>query len=189
MTTHTPTQFPIHTQASAPPDSQAPLAQAVADWGIVPNLMGVLATAPSAISAYNALHGLFMATSLSNEEKTVVWQSINIEHQCHYCVPAHTAMANMMKIDQAVISALNLKTRLPNEKLEALRSTTLQLVRNRGILTAQEVTSFLAAGYSQKNLLEIIVGIAQKTISNYTNHLAQTPLDDFAKPFATMAQG
>ncbi len=188
MTTHTPTQFPIHTQASAPPDSQAPLAKAVVDWGMVPNLMGVLASAPSAISAYNALHGLFMATSLSNEEKTVVWQSINIEHQCHYCVPAHTAMANMMKIDQAVISALNLKTRLHNEKLESLRATTLQLVRNRGVLTVREVASFLAAGYSQKNLLEIIVGIAQKTISNYTNHLAQTPLDDFAKPFATMAQ-
>jgi alkylhydroperoxidase family enzyme len=58
-----------------------------------------------------------------------------------------------------------------------LRTATLQLVRKRGQLTQSEVETFYNAGYAQKQLLEIIVGISQKVISNYVNYLAETPLD------------
>jgi hypothetical protein len=55
--------------------------------------------------AYQQLHELFVNSSFNEEELTVVWQSINVEHACHYCVPAHTGIAAMMKVDEAITEA------------------------------------------------------------------------------------
>ncbi|MDP5149442.1 carboxymuconolactone decarboxylase family protein [Rheinheimera baltica] len=114
----------------------------------------------------------------------MIWQSINTEHQCHYCVPAHTAIANMMQVDQQLITALKNKQPLDDAKLQQLRDTTLALVRQCGQLNAEQVQTFYAAGYNRQQLLEIILGISQKVMSNYVNHIAATPLDDAFKPFA-----
>ena len=55
----------------------------------------------------------------------------------------------------------------------------LQAILNqRGDLNDEQIARFKAVGYDNQQLLEIILGIAQKTISNYTNKLANTPLDD-----------
>jgi alkylhydroperoxidase family enzyme len=125
-----------------------------------------------------------MDTSFDKDELTVVWQTINVEHSCHYCVPAHSVIANSMKVDPAITEALRNETPLPSEKLEALRVVTLLLVRNRGHLTQNEMDAFFAAGYAQQQVLEIVLGLSQKVISNYVNHLAETPLD---APFKNLA--
>jgi alkylhydroperoxidase family enzyme len=91
---------------------------------------------------------------------TVVWQSINVEHACHYCVPAHTGIAAMMKVDEAITEALRNET-LSNAKLEALRTMTLSIVRNRGHVAEEELAAF-SAGYGEQQVLEIILGLSQK---------------------------
>jgi hypothetical protein len=88
---------------------------------------------------------LFVASSF-NEELTVVWQTINVEHECH-CVPAHTAIAGMMKVDNDITEALRNRTPLANSKLETLRNMTLSMVRNRGNVSQEDLTAFYAAGY------------------------------------------
>mgnify|MGYP000704292700 FL=1 len=108
---------------------------------------------------------------------------INVEHACHYCVPAHTGIANMMKVDEAITEALRNETPLADEKLEALRTFTLSVVRNRGNVTQEDLDAFYAVGYGEQQVLEVILGLAQKTISNYTNHIAHTPVDDAFKKF------
>ena len=80
----------------------------------------VLAGSHEALKAYTELHELFMCTSFSDEERTVIWQTINVEHECNFCVPAHTAMAKYMNINDDVINALRDETPLPKAKLEAL---------------------------------------------------------------------
>ena len=90
----------------------------------------------------------------------------------------------MMKVDEAITTALRNETVLPTKKLEVLRSTTLALTDNRGILSKEQADAFYAEGYENKQLLEIILGLAQKTISNYANHLAKTPVD---APFQSFA--
>jgi alkylhydroperoxidase family enzyme len=175
--------FTIHTIESAPEDSKAQLEEGFKAFGMIPNLHGTLAESPELYKAYSTLHSLFMETSFDKDQLTVVWQTINVEHECHYCVPAHTMIANSMKVDPAITEALRNETPLASEKLEALRTVTLQLVRKRGQLTQSEVETFFNAGYAQKQLLEIIVGISQKVISNYVNYLAETPLD---KPFKSL---
>lgn len=169
--------FTIHTTESAPEKSKGQLEESLQSFGMIPNLHGVLAESPELYKAYTMLHNLFMETSFDKEELTVVWQTINVEHECHYCVPAHTMIANSMQVDPSITEALRNETPLPSAKLEALRVVTLQLVRNRGYLTQAEMDSFFAVGYAQKQILEILVGLSQKVISNYVNHLAETPVD------------
>ena len=89
-----------------------------------------------------------------------------------------------MKVDDAITDALRNETPLPTEHLEALRTFTLAVVRNRGNVDDAEVAAFLEAGFSKRQVLEVILGAAQKVISNYTNHLAKTPIDKPFKKFA-----
>lgn len=172
--------FKIHTTETAPQESKESLEQSQKHFGMIPNLHGILAESPNILEAYKRLHGLFESTSFNADELTVVWQTINVEHECHYCVPGHTGIAKMMKVDDEITEALRNETVLPSEKLEVLRETTLEIVRQRGHLSEETQEKFFAIGYEQRHLLDIILGLSQKVISNYVNHLAETPVD---KPF------
>ncbi len=176
--------FNLHNKETAPEGSQPLLDNSVKSFGMIPNLHAVMAEAPAVLEAYQNLHKLFQKTSFNPNELTVIWQTINIEHECHYCVPAHTAVAHMMGVDGALVDALRNKADLPSEKLQVLRRTTLALVKNRGRIAPSDVKAFEEVGYNNQQLLEIVLGIAQKVMSNYVNHLADTPLDTPFKKFA-----
>ena len=171
------TTLKIHDIETAPEASKALLEKSLKANGRIPGLHGVLAGAPELLEAYQTLHKLFTESSFDKEELTVVWQTINVEHECHYCVPAHTGIAKMMQVDDAITDALRNETPLGNPKLEALRNMTLIIVRNRGHVTPEELQTFYKAGYGERQVLEIILGLSQKVISNYTNHIANTPVD------------
>ena len=144
----------------------------------------VMAEAPQLLAGYKALHEAFVNSSFNADELTVVWQSINVEHACHYCVPGHTGIAYSMKVDAAITDALRNETPLPTPRLEALRTFTLAMLRQRGNVTDDQIEAFLATGYTRQNVFEVILGMAQKVMSNYTNHIAQTPVD---APFTKFA--
>jgi len=177
------TTLKIHNIETAPEASKALLENSQKAYGMIPGLHGVLAAAPQALEAYQKIHELFTQTSFNEEELTVVWQTINVEHECHYCVPAHTGIAKMMKVDDAITEALRNETPLADSKLEALRTMTLTIVRNRGNVTQADLDAFYAAGYGETQVLEIILGLSQKTISNYVNHIANTPVDASFKKY------
>ncbi len=178
-------RFPLHTIEDAPEQSRPLLEDSARAFGRVPGLHAVMAEAPALLDGYKQLHRLFaQETSFDKDELTVVWQAINVEHACHYCVPAHTGIAKMMKVDDAITEALRNETPLPTPRLEALRSFTLQVVRQRGNVTEEQVQAFLDAGFTPRQILEVILGVAQKVMSNYTNHLAQTPVDAVMRQFA-----
>lgn len=173
----------LHTLETAPTASLPFLAKSLKGFGSIPNLHAVMAESPKVLEAYQNLHELFNQSSLNAIEKTIVWQTINIENQCHYCIPAHTAIAHMMKIDSIIINALAHKLPLPTHEQQVLQETTLALVRNRGKLSLEQKHTFFNAGYTKEQLLDIVLGISQKVLSNYINHIADTPLDDAFKAF------
>ncbi|MBB5720563.1 AhpD family alkylhydroperoxidase [Loktanella ponticola] len=183
------TDFKIHTIESAPEAAKPLLETSLKNNGRIPGLHGTMADAPPLLAAYNFAHQQFMATSLTDEEKTVVWQAINVENSCHYCVPAHTGIAKMMKVDDAITDALRDETPLPTAKLEALRTFTLAMLRDRGFVADADTQAFLDAGFTETNILEIILGAAQKLMSNYTNHFAKTPVDQVFQKFAWEKSG
>ena len=174
--------FPSHDLESAPEGSKPLLENSMKNFGRLPGLHKVLSESPKAFEAYQMLHKLFTETDFDAEEMTVVWQAINVEHECHYCVPAHTGIAKMMKVSDEITEALRNETPLPTAKLEALRTFTVQMVRARGNVTEAQMQAFFDAGYTHKAVLDIILGLAQKTMSNYINHMAQTPVDEVFQP-------
>lgn len=178
------TTLKVHNIESAPDESKALLENSQKAYGMIPGLHGVLAASPQLLTAYQQLHELFVNSSFNEDELTVVWQTINVEHNCHYCVPAHTGIAKMMKVDDAIIEALRNETPLEDSKLEALRNMTLSVVRNRGNVSQEDLDAFYAAGYGERQVLDIILGMSQKVISNYTNHIAHTPVDAAFEKFA-----
>lgn len=178
------TEFTLHDETTAPDDSKPLLAKSKAAYGMIPGLHAVMAEAPGLLDAYQTIHELFVNSSFDKDEITVVWQTVNVENACHYCVPAHTGIAKSMGVDDAITNALRDQTPLPNAKLEALRDFTLKLVRDRGQVDDASVQAFLDAGFTKRNILEVILGYSQKVMSNYTNHLANTPVDKGFQKFA-----
>ena len=176
--------FTIHTPETAPEESKETLQKINKNLGFVPNLFGVLAESPQAVEAYQVLGALFRKTSLSAVEQNVVWLTINYENNCGYCVPAHTGIAKMDKVPDDVIEALRNGTPIADTRLEALRVFTVEMVQQRGWITEEDVQAFVEAGYTRQNILDVIVGMSHKVISNYTNHLADTPVDDAFQKFA-----
>lgn len=174
----------VYTIDTAPPASQQGLTGAQSAFGFVPNLLGVLAASPAALRAYLSVSEAFDASAFTDVERQVVLLTVSAEHECHYCMAAHSAVATVAKMPREVLDALRRGEPIPDARLETLRRTTRTLVTARGRLRDEELTAFLAAGFTKAQLLDVIAGIAQKTISNYTNHVAETPLD---RPFEKFA--
>lgn len=168
----------VHTPQSAP----AEVAQAMRDvekrYGFVPNLIGVMAGAPALLQAYLQVAELFSRTSLSPVEQQVVLLAASATNQCDYCVAAHSMTAKMHQVPEEVIQALRDEQPLADARLEALRKLTTEIVEQHGWPSEQAIEAFLSVGFEERQLLEVILGVGMKTLSNYTNHLAQTPLDE-----------
>jgi AhpD family alkylhydroperoxidase len=146
-------------------------------FGFIPNLLGVLATAPIALEAYIILTKLLEDESLSPVEQQVVMLAGSHENGCGYCMAAHSTVAGVVGMPALVLAALRGGTVLPDKKLEALRSFVIDVVRSRGRVSDERIEEFLAAGYSAQSVLEVVFGVAMKTLSNYVNHMAETPVD------------
>ncbi|GLS25949.1 carboxymuconolactone decarboxylase family protein [Marinibactrum halimedae] len=173
----------IHTLESAPEAAKPLLESSNKAFGMIPNLHGVMAESPELLKGYQTITQLFQSSDFSNEELTVVWQTINVYHQCHYCVPGHTAIAKSMKVDDAITARIREHAPLDDPKLQVLREVTEHILESRGHLSEELWARFSEVGYSDKHLLQIVLGISHKVMSNYTNSLYETPVDDAFKMF------
>ncbi len=175
------TGFKLHTTETAPEDSKKGIARVKDQYGFLPNLMGVLADAPAALNGYLALAGQFEKSSLTAAEQQVVLLSASFANQCDYCMAAHSMGAKAAHVPEMALQELREGKPMRDGRLDALRNFTQALVRQRGWVSDATLEDFLAAGFTQSQALEVLVGVALKTLSNYTNHLANTPLDDELK--------
>lgn len=169
------TQFTTHTLESAPAAARPLLEGAKAKLGFIPNLYGNLAEAPAALQAYFDLSAQFEKTSLIPVERQVVLLAISTENNCEFCVAAHSLIARkMVKVPDAVVDALRASQPLPDAKLEALAVFTRAVVRDRGFVAQGELDAFLKAGFTHRQVIEVVLGVSLKILSNYTNHLTGT---------------
>lgn len=174
--------FKVHTIESASEKSAEILGQVRSKLGFVPNLMGVFAESPEILQAYLALSDLVDQTTLTPLERQIALIGASVTNNCDYCVAAHTAISSMQKLPADVIQAVREDRPIGDAKLEAFRTFVQTVTDNRGFVSDEEKAAFLAAGYTNQNILEVILVIGMKTLSNYTNHLAETPLDDAFQP-------
>jgi AhpD family alkylhydroperoxidase len=172
-----PLQFSLFDEDTAPESARPFLEAARKNLGIIPNLERTMAAAPPLLEAYVRSWDLFDQTTLTPIERQVVYQTANFENECEYCVPWHTMLSQLAGMAPQDVQALREGSELHGARLEALHRFTRVLIANRGKIANADLGSFLDSGYTQQNALEVVLGLAIKTMSNYTNSIAGTPLD------------
>jgi AhpD family alkylhydroperoxidase len=167
--------FPAHTVESAPAEVRDTLAAAHKSMGFLPSMLAKFAEAPALMQAYQAAAPYFEKTSLSTTDRAVVALATSYRHNCDFCVTAHSFGARRAGVQDEIIEGLRGGTELSDPKLEALRKFVVTMIERRGAVTDDEKQAFFAAGYTPRQALEVVLGIALKTFTNYTNALARTP--------------
>lgn len=170
------TTFTLHTPESAPAASRANLQAGLDRFGFVPNLYAHLAESPAALGAYFDISARFEKTAFTPTERQVILLTASVENGCGFCVAVHSMIARkMLKVADAVVDALRAGKPIDEPRLQALSTFTRTMVIERGWVVGAPLEAFLAAGFTQQQALDVVLGVTMKTLSNYTNHLAQTP--------------
>jgi uncharacterized peroxidase-related enzyme len=173
------TNFTLHTVTSAPESAQAQLREIEKNWKMIPNLHRILAESPETLAAYDTLFGLFAKSSLTTVEQHVAYLAVIYANECEYCMAGHSMLAAMSGVAKADIAALREGLPLQQPKLAALQQFATAVTQQRGFVGDAAVEAFIGAGFTRQNVLEVVLAVATKTISNYTNHLTHTPNDAF----------
>ncbi|WP_367256957.1 carboxymuconolactone decarboxylase family protein [Pseudomonas sp. stari2] len=174
----------LHTLQSAPEAARPFLENAQKNSGFIPNLLAVLANAPAALETYVTVSVLNGKAELSLAEREVVQLIAATNHGCDFCVAGHTAVAlNKAKLPQEVVSALRERVTVPEQKLETLAAFTREVIATRGNVSEQTYNQFKAAGYTEGNALEVILGVSLATLCNFANVFADTPLNPELAPY------
>ena len=178
-------RLPILTVDTAPESVRPLLEKSQKAMGFLPHFVGMLAQAPAALETYMTVSGLNMRTSLNPGEREVVQLVAGTTHGCHFCVAAHTPAAlGKGKLDPAVVEALRAGQTLPDARLEALARFARSVIATRGDVPDAELQALRAAGFSDQQALEVVLGISLATLSNFANNLAHTPLNPELEPYA-----
>ncbi len=184
MSTQPTLRLPAQTIENSSPRAKEVLEKALAQVGFIPNMYGYMVNSPALLDTYLFGYNQFRTESGFNPaEQEVVFLTISRENGCHYCVSAHSVIADAFsKVPVEVTDAIRNGTEIPDAKLKALSHFTQVLLDSRGHPCKTEVAAFVAAGYTEAHVLSILLAISVKTLSNYANHLFETPLDDMFKP-------
>jgi len=166
-------------QGDQVPAGSRPLLEKVKKgFGFIPNLFAAFSNSPILLEGYIGLDAIFDKATLSPAERQLVLLTASVVNECAYCTAAHSTVAKgMLKVPAAVVAAVRAGQPVADAKLNALINLTRELVRSRGHVAAATIQSFLIAGYRNDQIGEVLIGVALKTISNYTHHLSPVEID------------
>lgn len=172
--------LPFQTLDTADAQAKPVLDKALEQVGFIPNMYKGMVNSPGLLDTY--LHGYAafrQHSGFTPAEQEVVFLTVSRVNGCSYCMAAHSVIAdNYSKTPTEVTNAIRDGAPIPDPKLAALNSFTKTMVESRGLPSKADVEQFLSAGYSERHILDIVLAIAVKTLSNYSNHLLHTPLDE-----------
>ena len=172
------TLFSPQTIESAPEKSKPILQNVSKVFGFIPNLMATFANNPTVLEGYFALDGVFEKGSFAPVERQLILLAASVENKCNYCAAAHSTVAKgFLHAAPETISAIRNSVPIADNKTAALVNLVREIVRERGFVKQATVEAFLNAGYRKEQVMEVLLGVALKTISNYLDHISPTPLD------------
>ncbi len=171
-------EFKPHTLETAPEGSRDRLSAPEEKVGFIPNMLAVMSESPVAMEAYQGIQATFAKSTLSTAEQQFVALSVSISNGCDYCVPVYSMFSAKAGVPQEAIDAVRDGNPIEDDRFAALRTFSAAVVEKRGQVSEAEVEAFLGAGFTKAQVLEVIVGAAFKLIRNYTNHVADIPLDE-----------
>jgi uncharacterized peroxidase-related enzyme len=170
-------EFTFHTVKTAPDASKPLLQNTEQKLGFIPNLLAVMSESPATLESYLSLDNIFNKTSFSVTERQLVLLSISRYRNCCYCLAAHGSVAKLQKIPAEIVNAVYYNQAINDDKLDALRIFTRTVLEKQGWVKQKALREFYQAGYKQQQVLEVILAISFKTLSNFINHINDTPID------------
>ena len=176
MTAEAKLDLPWHSLETAGEKGRPVLEKAKAQVGFVPNMYAGMVNSPGLLETYLDGYARFRSGSgFTPAEQEVVFLTISRLNGCGYCMAAHSMIAAKKSgVPGPVLAAIREEKPIPDDKLATLAAFTETMVESRGLPVKAEVNAFLAAGYTERQVLEIILAIGVKTLSNYANHLLHT---------------
>ena len=177
----------VNTLETAPEKAKERMEMVQKANGFIPNLIGVLANSPQALEMYQEVGKINSRTSLTPEEIEVVQITAAAHNGCDFCVAGHTKIGTLkLKMPEAVLNALRARTTIEdNAKYQALAQFTMQLIDQRGKVSDEELAAIKAAGYSEQNILDVVLGVALATLCNYANNVAQNDINPELQAYAS----
>ena len=122
---------------------------------------------------------------MSPAEREVVQITAATLNDCGFCVAGHTKLSlHKLKMPEAVVEALRNVSAIDDLKLDALARFSVAVIEKKGQVSDDELAAFRAAGYSDQQALDVVLGVSLATLCNYANSLAQTPINPELEPFA-----
>ena len=176
--------FPDHTLDSAEPAARRAMEAIVKNLGYLPTAAARQATSPQLLDGFLRLNSAFETATLDQLAREVLILTIATRNGCHLCVAMHTARLAAVGADADLIKALHAQRSLPDERLEAVRLFTLEVLATTGAVGAAEMQAFLDHGYTVQNALEVVLGIGTYTMSTLANRMVAAPVDEKLKPYA-----
>jgi alkylhydroperoxidase family enzyme len=171
------TNFPVHTIESAPEPSKPALRQLQSTFGMIPNMVGAMATSPVLINSLVGLFGKVHGASFTEAQVQTVLLTDAVTNASTWAVAFHTALALKEGLDPADVQAIR-DGRLPKDsKLAALSALAKTMIEKRGRLADEDVDRFIAAGFGKDHALEVVAIVAASTITNYTGSITKAPLE------------
>ena len=167
-------KFTVPTRDEVAPANQAIFDNLTKALGFVPNLYATIAYSDNGLSRYLAYQNA--KTTLSNKEKEAVNLIVSQVNNCIYCQSAHTVIGKMNGFtDEQLLDIRNAKSE--NPKLNALVKLAADITKTRGNADAALVDDFYAQGYTNENLVDLILQVSDKTAMNYLHNLTKVPVD------------
>ncbi|MGW7363279.1 carboxymuconolactone decarboxylase family protein [Streptomyces sp. NPDC054841] len=145
----------------------------VRNLGRLPDAVSRLAESPQLLNGFLQLSAVFESSTLEPVAREVVIMTVAVRNDCHVCVEMHTAKLRALRADEALIEALRDQRPLPDEPLEAVRQFTLDVLATAGGVDDEELKRFLSYGYTERNALEVVLGIGTYTMSTFANRLVR----------------
>ena len=178
------TRLTLHTLETAPADSKPLVERSQQLNGYLPNLIGILANAPLALQTYVTVGEINGRASLSFAEREVVQITAARLHGCDFCVAGHSALAvRKVGLPTAQVVALQHGRHTGDARLDAVQAFVTAVIHTRGAVSDAEFASFRAAGYSEAQALEVVLGVSLATLCNFANTLAQSPVNPQLEAF------
>ena len=169
------TQFNVPTRNEVTANNQAIFDQLEKGLGFVPNLYAYFAKNKTALGDYLALQN--RKSTLRAKEREVINLVVSQANGCRYCQSAHTVLGGMNGFSEDQILEIRKGTASFDAKLDALAKFTLLVTENKGQVSNEAKSEFFAAGYSEINMIDVVMVIGDKIISNYIHNLAEFAID------------
>jgi len=163
--------------ADAPVKAQPLLAAVNAQLGVVPNMFRLISNSPQTLEAYLAVSGALGKGALPAATRERIALAVAEVNGCNYCLSAHAYLGKTLaKLDEAEIAA-NRSGASHDPKADAAVRFAATIARQRGQVNDADLSAVKHAGYSDAQILEIIMHIAINTFTNYVNEVLGTEID------------